>query len=302
MGNKIKLLFLSFFFSLQIVSAQTDTSLTFTEIMFNPQSGNNEFIEIYNLSETKSIDLNNYKIIYSTSNADIIISAGFGTMLPPNSFAIIFEGDYDFISGIYNNIIPPNALILKISDNSFGTSGMANTGDRQLWLVRPNNDTLETYTYSANNPTAISDEKIAINKNNATGNWANSLNINGSPGGRNSVTLLNNDLAFSSLYINPSVPISGDDVQIFGVIKNRGINPAQNYSIEIYNDLDFDSTGTLQELIFMQTFNNLLPGDSITVNAIINSAVKGNYQLIGKIIFSEDEDTLNNKKIIQFTV
>jgi hypothetical protein len=119
--------------------------------MFNPQSGNNEFIEIYNLSESESFDLNGYKIIYSTSNADEIISAGFGTLLPPNSFGVIFEGDYDFVSGIYNNIIPPDALILKISDNSFGTSGMANTADRQLWLLRPNDDILETYTYSSNN-------------------------------------------------------------------------------------------------------------------------------------------------------
>ncbi len=302
MRGNIKLLFLFFIFSLQLVFAQADTSLTFTEIMFNPQSGNNEFIEIYNLSETESIDLNGYKFIYSTSNADELISAGSGTLLQPNSFAVIFEGDYDFISGIYNNLIPKNALILKISDNSFGTSGMANTADRQLWLLRPNDDTLETYTYSANNSTSISDEKITINKNNSGSNWANSFNTNGTPGGRNSVTPFNNDLEFSSLLINPAVPISGDDITVTGIIKNRGINTALSYSVEIYNDLNFDSTGSPEELIFSQSLNNLLPGDSITVNTIINSANKGNYQLIGKVLFSEDEDTLNNKRIIQFTV
>ncbi|MDO8550231.1 MAG: lamin tail domain-containing protein [Ignavibacteria bacterium] len=302
MRGNIKFLLLFSVFSLKVVFAQADTSLSFTEIMFNPQSGNNEFIEIYNLSETESIDLNGYKIIYSTSNADIITSAGFGTLLQPNSFAVIFEGDYDFVSGIYNNLIPQNALILKISDNSFGTSGMANTADRQLWLLRPNNDTLETYTYSANNSTAFSDEKITLNKNNSGSNWANSFNTNGTPGGRNSVTPLNNDLEFSSLLINPAVPISGDNIQVTGKIKNRGINTALSYSVEIYNDLNFDSTGSPEELIFSQSLNNLLPGDSITVNTIINSANKGNYQLIGKVLFSEDEDTLNNKRIIQFTV
>jgi len=287
---------------LQVLFAQADTSLTFSEIMFSPQSGNNEFIEINNLSEVESIDLNNYKIIYSTSNADIISSAGFGTVLQPNSFAVIFEGDYDFVSGIYNDLLPPGALILKIFDNSFGASGMANTADRQLWLLRPNNDTLETYIYSANNSSAFSDEKIFLNKDNSSSNWENSHQINGTPGGRNSVTPLNNDLVYNSLSFSPVVPINGDDVQISGIIKNRGINAVQSFSVEIYNDADFDSSGSSQELIFSQFFNNLLPDDSVTVNTIINSAITGNYQILGKAIFIDDEDTLNNKKIVQFTV
>ncbi len=302
MRGNIKFLLLFFVFSLHLLFAQADTSLTFSEIMFTPQSGDNEFIEIYNLSETESIDLNNYKIIYSTSNADIISSAGFETVLLPNSFAVIFEGDYDFVSGIYNNLIPPNALILKISDNSFGSSGMANTTDRQLWLLRPNNDTLETYIYSANNSSSFSDEKIFLNKDNSASNWENSLPLNGTPGGRNSVTPLNNDLVFNSLSFSPSVPINGDDVEITGIIKNLGINVAQSYSVEIYNDADLDTSGSPQELIFSQSFNNLLPDDSVTVNTIINSAAAGNYQILGKVIFINDEDTLNNKKIIQFTV
>src|SRR3990172_1401718 len=253
-GNLTIILF-AVFFSFKGAFSQTDTLLTFSEIMFSPQSSNNEFIELHNLSETESIDLDGYKIIYSTSNADIISSAGFGTVLQPKSFAVILEGDYDFISGIYNNLIPLDALILKISDNSFGTSGMANTSDRQLWLLKQNGDTLETYTYSANNSSAISDEKIVINKDNSSNNWENSLLTNGTPGRKNSVTPLNNDLSFSSLSINPEVPISGDDVQIT---------------------------------------------DSITISDFINSANEGNYQLMGEISFSEDEDTLNNKKIIQF--
>jgi hypothetical protein len=91
---------------------------------------------------------------------------------------------------------------------------------------------------------ATSDEKITINKNNSLSNWANTFNINGTPGGRNSVTPLNNDLVFSYLSINPAVPINGDDVHITGTLKNRGINTAQSYMVEIYNDLNFDSTGS----------------------------------------------------------
>src|SRR3972149_11986034 len=101
-GNLTIILF-AVFFSFKGAFSQTDTLLTFSEIMFSPQSSNNEFIELHNLSETESIDLDGYKIIYSTSNADIISSAGFGTVLQPKSFAVILEGDYDFISGIYRS-------------------------------------------------------------------------------------------------------------------------------------------------------------------------------------------------------
>ncbi len=103
------------------IFSQSDSSLVLSEIMFNPQPGNNEFIELYNRSSTDAIDLNNYGIIYYTSNQDTIVPAGFGTLLQPQSYAVILEGDYDLNSGIYNGIIPPDALILKINDNAFGT-------------------------------------------------------------------------------------------------------------------------------------------------------------------------------------
>src|SRR5690606_41891566 len=45
--------FLFLILPLNFLFAQTDTSLTFSEIMFFPQSGNNEFIEIYNLSSSQ---------------------------------------------------------------------------------------------------------------------------------------------------------------------------------------------------------------------------------------------------------
>jgi hypothetical protein len=286
----------------RLLLSQADTSLTFTEIMFNPQPGNNEFIEIYNLSKTESIDLEGYKIIYSTSSPDIITSTGSGAILQPNSFAVILEGDYDFASGIYNNFIPNGALILKISNNAFGAQGMANTADRQLWLLKPDNDTLDTYTYSANNISAVSDEKIVLNRDNSESNWTNSLVINGTPGKRNSAAPLNNDLYFISLSINPAVPLSGDNILVTGKIKNRGINNAQVFSVEIYNDINFDSAGTQNELIFSQSLSNLNVNDSITVSTVITSAGAGFYQLIGQLIFIDDEDTVNNKKIIRFTV
>lgn len=281
---------------------QADTSLILTEIMFIPQSGNNEFIEIYNRSETDSIDLAGYKFKYYTSNPDIFINAGFGTTLPPLSYAVVFEGDYEINTGIYAGLVPVNALILKISDNAFGTSGMANTDSRPVWLLRPNNDTLDVYTYTANNATGRSDEKIVLNKDSSQVNWANSIVSNGTPGFRNSVALYQYDLQMVTLTFSHSVVVAGDSVTIKAIVKNRGSNIAENYSIEIFNDLNFDSTGTSNEIIYSQSFFSLPSGDSIEVQTTINSLDEGDYQIIAQVIFNEDENPFNNKLIRRFTV
>ena len=165
-------------------------------------------------------------------------------LLPPNSFAVIFEGDYDFQNGIYKSLIPSSALVLKINDNAFGSSGMSNTSDRTLYLLNPLSDTLSTYTYSANNSAGISDEKILMTNDNSASNWANSLNINGTPGFKNSVTPIDFDLSLSSISITPVHPIDGDNVTINVKVKNIGLQSADNYSVEIFNDVNFDSAGS----------------------------------------------------------
>ena len=294
----------SILFIVPVVSllAQVDSSLIISEVMFYPASGPNEFIEIYNTSTINTIDLDSFKIIYSTSNPDIIVGAAEGTLLQPNSFAVVLEGDYPFGAGIYDGLIPTEALILKIDNNSFGTSGMANTSDRPIWLINTVDDTLEAYTYSANNSQTFSDEKINLVKDSSTANWANSLVQNGTPGFQNSVTPVQFDLALSSLIFTPTLLFEGDDVTITANVQNLGSEAAANYSVEIYNDVNFDSVADPGELIFSQNYFNLASGDSISASTVMNSLPAGNYQVIAQVDFAPDENLLNNSKIKTFIV
>ena len=298
---KKKIIFV-FVFSFSIIYPQTDSTLILSEVMFYPQTGPNEFVELYNYSETESIDLDSFKIKYYTSNPDIIVDAGQGTVLQPKSFAIILEGDYVIGSGIYDALIPPEALVLKISDNSFGTNGMANTTSRPIWLINTADDTLESYFYSANNSQAHSDEKITLVKDSSQSNWANSLVADGTPGFQNSVTPVQFDLQLASLTFQPEILFEGDDVTIFAKVKNLGTNAADFYTIEIYNDVNFDSTADPGELIFSQQYSNLLSGDSLTASTVMNSLTAGNYQIISRVVFAPDENLLNNELIESFLV
>ena len=140
-----------------------------------------------------------------------------------------------------------------------------------------------------------------MNRDSLSSNWANSQVFNGTPGFKNSVTPLNYDLRIKSLTISPTIPIQGQNVQIFSSINNSGIIAAPSYTVEIFNDMNFDSLGSVSEIIYSNSFSNLLPKDSITVNSNIPSITAGNYQIICKVTFNIDEDTTNNKKIFRFT-
>ncbi len=298
----IKIIIAFILIPFSLLFCQLKSSLVLSEIMFNPESGNNEFIEIYNTSSTDSVDLIGFKIKYSTANPDVITGQSGSTILKPNSYAVIFEGDYDIENGIYKELVPNNALTLQISDAAFGSSGMANTSDRDVLLLDPAGDTLAFYLYSANNEKGISDEKILLNSDNSSLNWGNSKILNGTPGFRNSITPFNFDLTVTSKNILPFIPKSGDNVNLFITVKNIGLITAGSFIINLYNDLNNDSAAAESELIDSQTFLNLLPGDSVTLSSEMMSLNKGIYHLIAKVIFPEDENTLNDVMNFSFRV
>ena len=281
---------------------RADSNLTISEVMFNAPSGNNEFIELYNLSSSESINLNGYKIKYYTSSADGIIGLDTNLILLPNSYAVILEGDYDFEKGIYNNIIPSSALLLKIDNNSFGSSGMANTTDRPVYLLNAENDTVNSYVYSANNSSGYSDEKIIMNTDNSSVNWKNSLYPLGTPGFKNSVCQKFYDLTISSFTFSPNEIFQNENVNIEVGVKNIGVEPAGSFTLEIYSENNYDSIAVKNEKIYSEIKNNLLPNDSSIFTTTLFNLQGGKYQLIAKIIYTQDEDSLNNIGFLNFAV
>ena len=288
-----KCLLMFFLYIIITYASPQDTCIIFTEIMFDAPSGNNEFIELYNRSETKSINLFHFKIKYYTSKPDTIISAGYGTLLPPKSYAVIFEGDYDFASGIYKNIVPSSALILKISDNAFGSNGMANTANRPLWLINATDDTMDYYTYSANNAVGYSDEKINMSKDTSSVNWGNSTRYNGTPGFKNSLVPKLYDLQISSFQSPPYV-ISGKKVELTLRIRNKGTNISSPYTIKIFNDVNKDSIPQPGELILSQTSGSIQSSDSAEILLNTDKYSIGWNCFFALIITIPDEDTSNN--------
>lgn len=276
--------------TLNLYSQSRDTSIIFSEIMFYNSTSipNGEFIELFNTSYTDTIDLAGWKIKYYTSSPDLIVDAGYGTKLLPRQFAVIFENDY---TGGYS--VPSNALVLKISDNNFGTSGMANTTDRDIHLLNTRNDTIWSYIYSANNSAGISDEKIVLIGDNSSSNWGNSIVINGTPGSFNSISQREYDLSLVRIFTNPLFPVLNDNVEIKAVVKNLGLKTANNFLVQF--KYDFQNDGVYDLTFSSGIIATLSPGDSVVVNA--DTTIKNigqDVKVFAEIIFSADENNIND--------
>ncbi len=276
-----------------LISAQTFDKLIITEVMFRPHGTNNEFIEIFNPSTVNSINIKGIKIQYYKSKPDIIDTTLHKLILPPKTYAVIFEGDYSFSAGTYSALIPKNSLQLKINDNAFGTSGMSNSSDRKILLLDANNDTLDTYTYTANNKEGISDERIFVDSLHLNNAWENSLNDNGTPGFRNSVSPLDHNIGIVNISFSAPRPSEDKLLKLNIIIKNIGLFHANNFTVSFYDDLNKDSIPDYSELLFQRGSLQLNSFDSLTLSfeKYFNS---GTHFFIAKALYPSDEDTSNN--------
>ena len=293
-------LIFSFWFVTSFASTN-DTCIIITEVMFNAVSGNNEFIELYNMSETASINLYNYSIKNYTGNPDTIVSAGYGTILLPKSYAVIFEGDYNPATGIYKDVVPTRALKLKISDNAFGSNGMSNTSNRPLWIINASKDTVDRYTYSADNNTGYSDEKLYLNRDTSSKSWKNSTVYYGTPGYQNSVVPFGDDLMIAEISSTQNVT-PGKNVQLNIKIVNAGTNNSNGYTVNIYNDINQDSIPQPGELILSNNEIGIISGDSSLITLETSNYSQGRNYFIAELKYSLDENNTNNIAFTNFNV
>jgi hypothetical protein len=198
---KKKLFLFSILLAVNNNFAQYGNSLTITEVMFRPLEVNGQFVEFYNTSMIDTVDLTGFKFKYYTAANNSILALSRGMKIAPGKYAVILQGNYNYEAGLYKTLIPNDAVVLKLSSNNFGSSGMAETLDRDINLLNAFGETIDTYVYSADNEDGYSDEKIAINKNNDKSNWGNSIKINGTPGCLNSLTYIPH-YSFGNLAIN----------------------------------------------------------------------------------------------------
>ena len=161
--------------------------IVLSEVMFDPAGSEfyDEFVEVFNTSETESVDLAGWTI-GDGSEDDAMVSAGEGTVLGPRRFGLILDSGYLERSTRYDPL-SEDVLVLTIDDGAFGKSGWANGTPEPVILKDAYGDTVAVYVYSIGNLPGRSDEKIVLEEGDAPENWADSIVDEGTPGRRNSL-------------------------------------------------------------------------------------------------------------------
>lgn len=274
-------------------SALLQAQVIMTEVMFNLDGSDspNEFIELYNTSQTDSINLNGWTIRDNYS-LDDLEDNGSGLILPPAGYGLILEGDYIPGSGLYTDLIPGDLILIKVDDKSIG-NGLSIKDS--LFLINAAGHIVDSLGWEQTVKPGFSLEKIRLEWPNLASNWKASRDSLGTPGKPNSVKPLsiNGVLLPGSLQLTKFNLSKSEQTLLSGRIMNAGLFP---FSSEI---TVFDNDKLVGE-IFLESLNELdTTSFSITLGPFTLSG-KHNLNIILKV--PGDKDTSNNSDQLQLAV
>jgi len=278
-------------FAAQIANAQ----VILTEVMFDADTleNYNEFIEIYNMNSFP-VDLNGW-LVGDSVEQDPLVEVGDGSILQSEQYGIILDAGYFENSDSYDNLIPPEALVLTIDDASFGSFGLSNSVEETILLINASGDTVQTYKYTLDNDPGYSDEKILPSAENGNDNWANSTVLRGTPGSKNSVSPKDIDLWLKSFQLTGQTFVAGTPIPFTIVALNAGSQTIQGVEIATFLDFNQNIIAETDEIIeTVQSSETLNSGDSLVHSGQFSGLTAGNISLGVQVSVSGDEDELNN--------
>ena len=250
----------------------------------------NEFVEIFNLSPSDTVDLSGWQI-RDRYSADALLDSGYGLIIPPEAYGLIFEGDYNFNNGIYADSIPLGVVLIKVDDSSIG-NGLS-TSD-SLFLISSSGVVQDSIGWTDISPDGFSIEKMRIELPNTPANWLPSLDSLGTPGSINSVEplLIDGELIADSLSATPDIVNSDETITIHGYVTNSGRTTISG-DVEILDDND------IIESIFISSLNEL---DTTEFSAVVGPFSSGHKELDMNFVISNDQDLTNNYHSVSFGV
>lgn len=281
-----------------IIIIKLPAQITFSEVMYDVATNeyHDEFIELFNLSYTDSIDITGWQFSDS-AGSDHIIPLHDGSKIPPRSFALILDGSYPENSSTYDTIIPDTVMLLTISDNSLGNNGLSNSQSELLSIINSTGDTLNTYRYTVGNIPGFSDEKILLDGGNDSSNWRDSKKEGGTPGGKNSVTPPDFDLGFAAAsFIIPDLIFENESVQVEALVHNYGMNAVSgNIEIQLFSDRNTNYMPDEKDMIHDTKYFDISNWNFPQIVELEWSNIQaGEHLLVLRLNFTDDENPEND--------
>ncbi len=275
--------------------------IVFSEVMFDVPGPDydNEFVEFYNCSDS-AVDLAGWQFSDS-SGFDFISDAGQGTVLQAGQFAVLLDGSYFGRSSVYDTLIPPQALIVTISDNALGNSGLSNTKGERLSLINSDGKEVAVYRYSVDNEPGYSDEKINECGGDEASNWANSLRLWGTPGFKNSVTPADFDIGFraNGLQLKPQSAVKKGQTVFATLFFTNAGRKFFSDSLRFRVFADFNENGlvdALEPVLFERAIKvNLKPQAQDSLHFTFRADFSGALSIVAVLSSAKDQNPNNNR-------
>ncbi|MDP6935815.1 MAG: lamin tail domain-containing protein [Candidatus Marinimicrobia bacterium] len=257
------------------------SQITISEVMFDLDGADspNEFIEIYNFSET-ALDLSGFTIADKHSTDELMIETT--AILNSGEYALIFEGDYD---GFYDQNIPPNLLQLFVDDSSIG-NGLGNIQD-SVFLINSAGDTLSQFGWDWDITPGHSIEKIVLDFPNTSSNWKESIDSLGTPGYSNSVSGFATDVGIDTVYTVPELISHNVNFILNIILRNSGL-------------LSTSSQVELNAMPLEYFFLN--SGDTIIIHESIPGLPSGSHEYFVEVNTEDDLNIENDTLTYQINV
>jgi len=276
---------MQYFFFYLLFTIPLCAQVLITEVMYDLDGidSPNEFVELFNPSTTDTVNLAGWQV-RDKSSTDAIVDSGFGLELPPLGYGLLFEGDYNFYTGIYADSIPPGVILMKVDDSSIG-NGLS-TSD-SLYLIDSSGTTIDSLGWTDIVPDGFSLEKIRLNYPNTPNNWRASKDSLGTPGAPNSVLPqpVDGEILPDSLAFSPAVILPGELAMLSITITNQGLNT-------MTGELTISWLGNTLETLSVPTMN---PLDTLTLTALLGPFPSGAQTTVATLVIPTDGDTTNNE-------
>ncbi len=278
-----------------IVLTTSFGQVVLNEIMFDPlfSDRTDEFIEIINISDSESFDIEGWTI-QDQDGSDAIISSGGGTVLKPGQYGLILDPDYFAESHTYDNLIPEHTLIITINGATFGSRGLSNSTPETIILTDKEGNSMSSCTYSTDNKPGFSEEKIDPQKPDTPENWENSCSLHGTPGFKNSVFASHIPEAVS-ITVDPD-PFSPDQDGIDDIARISYSLPWARATVSVKI---FDTSGRLVKTLLSASpsgANRTVYWEGTAINN--TKAPVGIYIVFLKAICEKAGETITHKKTI----
>ena len=259
-----------------------------SEVMSNPQGSEyeNEFVEIFNATD-HVIQINGW-VLSDGNGVDTISHLSGPIWIQPSHYALIVDPGYIFLTGPYPDIINDSLSIYTIStDASFGSGGLSNAGESVI-IRSPDSSSSSEMSWTTSTDNGHSWERVSITTADSLSSWLQSIDINGTPGYRNSVTppLIN----LSITGIEYESILDTEPVEIILHIKNLGEYLISHFSVYVYRDDNQNGEKDEEEWEINAHYNSeLISQEEHRISMTLFPLAPGLHQLEARVFVENDE-------------